>query len=85
MIEVAKVLRERMGDAAARVTTRVMPNWLVRLGALRDPGMRGIVPLLGVNLNATSEKARRLLSWKPRSPEDAIVATAESLIKPCVL
>jgi len=34
-----------------------------------------------VNLNATSEKARRLLGWRPRSPEEAIVATADSLIR----
>lgn len=81
MIEVAKVLRQRMGAAAAKVPTRVLPNWVIRLGALRDPVMRGAVPLLGVNLNATSEKAIRLLDWAPRSREEAIVATAESLIR----
>lgn len=43
--------------------------------------MRSIVPLLGVNLNATSAKARRVLGWSPRSSEEAIVATAESLIR----
>jgi dihydroflavonol-4-reductase len=34
-----------------------------------------------VNLNATSEKAIRLLGWTPRANEEAIVATAESLIR----
>jgi len=34
-----------------------------------------------VNMNATSEKARRLLGWNPRSAEEAIVATAESLVR----
>lgn len=81
MIDVARILRERMGPVAARVTTRVLPNWLVRLGALRDPMMRGVVPLLGKNLNATSDKAIRLLGWRPRSREDAIVASAESLVR----
>ncbi len=81
MIEVARVLRQRMGAAAGKVPTRVLPNWLVRLGALKDPMMRGVVPLLGLNLNATSEKAIRLLGWAPRPREDAIVATAESLIR----
>lgn len=81
MIEVAKVLRERMGAAASKVPTRVLPNWLIRIGALKDPTMRGAVPLLGLNLNATSEKAIRLLGWAPRPREDAIVATAESLIR----
>lgn len=81
MIDVAKVLRARMGAAAGKVPARVLPNWLMRLSALRNPAQKGIVPLLGVNLNATSEKATRLLGWAPRSSEDAIVATAESLIR----
>jgi len=81
MIDVAKVLRHRMGEAASKVTTRVLPSWLVRLIALKDPSMKSIVPLLGVNLNATSEKATRLLGWAPRSSEEAIVATAQSLVR----
>jgi dihydroflavonol-4-reductase len=36
---------------------------------------------LGKNKNATNEKARQLLNWNPRSPEEAILATAESLLK----
>ena len=80
MVDVAKVLRRRMGAAAGKVSTRVLPNWVIRLGALRDPVMRGIVPLLGVTMNATSQKAIRLLQWAPRSQEEAIVATAESLV-----
>ncbi|GAA0700552.1 aldehyde reductase [Dyella marensis] len=81
MVDVAKVLRRRMGAAAGKVSTRVLPNWVIRLGALRDPIMRGIVPLLGVTMNATSQKAIRLLQWAPRSQEEAIVATAESLVR----
>lgn len=79
--EVAKVLRERMGASASRVSLRVLPNWVVRLGALRDPALRGSIPLLGRTMNATSAKATRLLGWVPRSREDAIVATAESLLR----
>ncbi|MBZ9935551.1 aldehyde reductase [Mesorhizobium sp. BR1-1-16] len=81
MIDVAKVLRERMGAAARRVPSRALPNWLVRLAALRDPAVKGIVPMLGVNLNATSEKARRMLGWVPRSREEGIIATAQSLVR----
>ncbi|MEA1650668.1 aldehyde reductase [Nitrospirillum sp. BR 11164] len=81
MIDIATVLRRRLGAAAAKVPTRVLPNWLVRLISLKNPVMRGAVTLLGVNLNATSEKAIRLLGWAPRPSEEAIVATAESLIR----
>jgi len=81
MADVARILRGRMGQAASRVSTRVLPNWLVRLGARKNPQMKAIVPMLGVNMNATSVKAEKRLGWKPRSAEDAIVATAESLIR----
>jgi nucleoside-diphosphate-sugar epimerase len=79
--EIAQVLRARMGDAAARVPTRVLPNWMVRLASLADPSLRQVVPELGKSKSATNEKARRLLGWAPRSNEDSIVATAESMVR----
>jgi dihydroflavonol-4-reductase len=81
MIDVAKVLRERMGAAASKVSTKVMPNWLVRLGAKSNPALRPVAPLLGVDLNASGEKAVRLLGWAPRPAQEAIVATAQSLVR----
>jgi nucleoside-diphosphate-sugar epimerase len=53
---------------------------LVRLAALRDPAVAQIVPELGNRKNATNAKARRVLGWAPRSAEDAVMATAESLL-----
>ena len=79
MAEVAQLLKSRLGPLASKVSTRVLPNCVMRLGALKDPAMRGALPLLGLNLNATSAKAIRLLGWSPRSREEAILATAESL------
>jgi nucleoside-diphosphate-sugar epimerase len=79
--QVAKVLRARMGAAAKRVPRFQPPNWLVRLAARRDPSMRPAVPQLGRVRNASNEKARRLLGWAPRRSEEAIVATAESLVR----
>jgi nucleoside-diphosphate-sugar epimerase len=81
ILEIAKVLKRRMGEAAKRVPTRQLPNWLVRLAALRDPAVRQILPELGKMKNGTNDKAKRLLGWAPRPPEDAIVATAESLVR----
>ncbi|MBV8134479.1 MAG: aldehyde reductase [Deltaproteobacteria bacterium] len=81
MFDIATVLRARLGSAARNVPTRRLPNWLVRIAARFDPSMRQLLPLLGVVRNATSAKAERLLGWKPRPREDAIIANAESLIK----
>ena len=79
--EIAQILKTRLGDAARRASTRELPDWLVRLASLANSSVRQVVPELGKTKNATSEKARRLLGWSPRSREDALVATAESLIK----
>jgi nucleoside-diphosphate-sugar epimerase len=79
--QIAQVLKARMGDAADRVPTRVLPNWMVRLTSLVDSSIAQIVPELGTVKNATNEKARRVLGWMPRSNEDAIIATAESLVQ----
>jgi dihydroflavonol-4-reductase len=81
MTDVARIVRGHMGPAGRKVSTRVLPNWLVRLGARKNPQMKAIVPMLGVNMNATSAKATHILGWSPRSAEDAIVATAESLVR----
>jgi dihydroflavonol-4-reductase len=77
MIDVAKVLRERLGELANKVPTNVWPDSEVR----QNPALKAFAPLLDVNMNATGAKAIRLLGWKPRSPEEAIVASAESLIR----
>ena len=81
MVEIAKILKTHLGEAAKRVPTRELPNWIVRLASLKDPAIKQILPELGKAKNATSEKARRMLSWAPRSNEECVVATAESLMR----
>jgi nucleoside-diphosphate-sugar epimerase len=79
--EVAEVLKSRLGRAARRVPTREVPDWLVHLVAVFEPSARQILPELGKRKNGSSEKARRLLAWAPRSREDALAATGESLLR----
>ena len=81
ILDIARILKRRMGRAARRVPGMQLPNWLVRLASLRDPAVRQIVPELGKRKNASSAKAQRVLGWQPRSSEEAIVATAQSLLE----
>lgn len=81
MKEIGEVLRKNLGPAARRVPTRELPNWLLHLASFVDPTVKQILPELGMNKNASNEKARRLLGWNPRSREESILATAESLIQ----
>src|SRR6266849_2649487 len=79
--DIAKVLKSCVGASAKKVPTRQLPNFLVRLAALRDPAIKLVLPELGKLKNATNEKAKRMLGWAPRSNEDSVVATAESLVR----
>jgi nucleoside-diphosphate-sugar epimerase len=81
LVEIAKALKERLGDKAKRVPTRQLPDWLVRLARFKDPAVKQIIPELGKWKNATSEKARAVLGWSPRSREESVSATAESLVR----
>ncbi len=81
LADMARVLKDRLGAAARRAPTRQLPDWLVRLAALWDANVRQILPELGQARNATAAKAQRLLGWQPRPAQEAIVATAESLIR----
>ena len=81
ILEIAKMLKRRMGAAARRVPTLQLPDWMVRLAALLDPAVKLVTPELGKTKNATNEKARRVLGWAPRSNEECVVATAESLTR----
>lgn len=61
--QMAQILKEGAGDAGDRVPTRLLPNWLLRMIALFDPELKGVVPELGKRKNGSNEKARRLLGW----------------------
>jgi nucleoside-diphosphate-sugar epimerase len=80
VLDMARILKRRLGARARKVPTRQVPDWILRVAALGVPLVKQIAPELGKAKNATNEKARRLLGWSPRSSEESIVATAESLI-----
>lgn len=80
MSDVAQMLRANLGSSAAQVPTRKLPSWQIRLLALVSAQARATVPNLGKRRIACGEKARRILGWSPRSSEEAILATARSLL-----
>ena len=79
ILEMAKLMKSHLGDAGRKLPTRQLPDWMVRLAALRDPEVRQVLSELGKMKTATAAKARRLLGWAPRSSEEALLATAHSL------
>lgn len=80
MVDVSKLLRAELGDAAKRVPTRDMPDFLYRLAALFDPSLRAMSPRLGKTHRHTAAKAKKLLDWQSRPARSTLVDCANSLI-----
>jgi dihydroflavonol-4-reductase len=79
--EISALLRSHLGAAASRVPTKPMPDWMVRVVGIFNPEARRIAPDVGKVRRVTNEKARRVLGWSPRSNDEALLATAESLVR----
>ncbi len=78
--EIGAIIRAALGDAATRVPTRTLPDFVVRIAARFNAEMRPFVPDLGYAKKTSNEKARRVLGWTPREPREAIVAAATSMV-----
>jgi dihydroflavonol-4-reductase len=80
MRQVAAVLKAGLGPRARRVPTRAIPDFLVRLSAMFDPVVRDRLFELGKERPVSHAHATALLGWVPRPNEEAVMATAESLL-----
>ena len=78
--EIADVLRAGLGAKAHKVTTRNVPDWLVRVASLFNPLARAAVGELGSIRNQDASHAKALLGWETRPVEQSILDTARSLI-----
>lgn len=80
-LDVANVLRERLGDKARKAPTKRMPDWLVSILGIFNAEVRGIKSELGKVRNADCSHAQERLGWTMRNVEDTIAETGESLIE----
>jgi nucleoside-diphosphate-sugar epimerase len=78
MADIAAVLRARVPEAK-KVPSLKLPNFVVRLSAMFDPLVKSRLFELDKFRPVSAEKAKRELGWTPRSNDDSIVDTAESL------
>ena len=78
--EIAAVLRAELGAQAHRVTTRNMPDWLVRVVARFNPLAKAVVGELGSVRHQDASHAKAVLGWATRPVEQSIADTARCLI-----
>ena len=79
--EIAEVLRAQLGVDAHKVTTRNVPDWLVRIAAHFNPLAKAVVGELGNVRNQDASHAKAVLGWQTRPVEQSIVDSARSLIE----
>jgi dihydroflavonol-4-reductase len=80
MIEISRAIRERLGDAARKAPTRVLPDWVMKLAAVFDPVARQAIPELGKALKVDTSLTRRTLGITFIPAPDAAAAMAKSLV-----
>ncbi|MER5432650.1 aldehyde reductase [Streptomyces sp. NPDC002588] len=80
MRQIGSILRSRLGDAAHRVPTRTIPDLVVRLAALFSAEFRPVAADLNHVKKVSDDRARRVLGWQPRSPEEAVISSARSML-----
>jgi nucleoside-diphosphate-sugar epimerase len=80
MADLAALLRAKLGADAAKVPTRKVPDFVLRLASLFDKDLGAVTPNLGHRHDYTSAKAQKLLGWRPRTTEETVLDCAKSLI-----
>jgi len=80
MSEISQTLRTALGEAARKVPTRTLPDFVLRLMALFDRSLRSMIPRLGRAHRHSSAKAERVLGWRRRPAATTLVDCAQSLI-----
>ena len=79
-LQIAQLLKERLGDEAKIVSTRRLPDWVAWIVSPFAPEVGAVLPLLGPPKRVSNAKAKSLLGWSPRTNIEAILSCAESLL-----
>jgi dihydroflavonol-4-reductase len=79
LIEVARVIRERLPEASQKLPARAMPTWFTWLASVFQPQLRDNRWLIGQKQRFDRTTAETLLGQPLRSIPDAIEQTARSL------
>lgn len=79
MARIAEVLREAYPDA--KVPSRRIPTFVVRIGSLFSSQMRSMRPLLGKTIHAGNDRARALLGGSFEDRDASLLASAKAVSK----
>jgi dihydroflavonol-4-reductase len=80
-LEIARLIRDKLGYAARKAPRRQLPDLMVRLVALFDPTVRAILPDLGFEFEVNNSHTRRALRIEFIPIAESAPAMASSLIE----
>jgi dihydroflavonol-4-reductase len=81
MSDMAGLLHEHFGSQAAKVSTKILPDFVIQIGALINSDLRFFAPSLGKEQVFSSAKADRMLDWHPRPASESLIDCTQSLIR----
>jgi dihydroflavonol-4-reductase len=79
--QIGQILHSRLAERAEKAPTRAAPAWLIKLLARFNPRLQEVVPQLNNVRTASNAKIRKELDWTPRSNEETVTSSAESLLR----
>ena len=75
-LELAQILKDNGYD---KVSTRVAPNFLLRIMSNFSDDLKGMRPFIGNTFNGDVSATMKTFNWKPISIEKTVLDTAESV------
>lgn len=80
-LDMALSIKAHHPEFRRRITTRILPDFLIKLYCLINKDARSVRYELGHQRIYDNSLARDIFEWKPRSNEEAILSMAESMIR----
>lgn len=80
MKDMAALLKEKFPEHTKKTPTKVLPVFMLRIAAMMDKFPKAGLRELNKWREGNNTMARVTVGWAPRSAEDAVIATAQSLI-----
>ena len=74
--DIAQILKEA---GYKGLSTRIAPNFMLRIMALFDREAEGMLGFLGMNISADNGQTRDLLNWTPRPLKQAVLDSARAI------
>ena len=75
-LDAAHILKEAGYEGPS---TRIAPNLLLRLISIFDREAKGMIGMLGMEINADNSKTRSLFDWTPIPFEQSVLETAAAI------